>query len=223
MKKALSIILIVSVMLCLFPACGDVVIDVAKYQAYEDDKVVATVNGINLYYSEVQTKIAYDKAVYDYNMELVNKGQYNLDIYPAPVLKTEDEILDEMIQEEALYQYYASKNWDGEKLLYTRDEAKQQLLASIASFKNNPDEPLAALGLELQKQYYDILNMNEEQWIEYVVPVLIRSAASNSFINAYNNMYEANQTTGENANFPTLDEKINEILESFDIVKFANN
>ena len=140
MRKALSMILIASVVLCLFSACG---VDEAKYQAYKGDKVVATVNGVNLYYSEVQTKMAYDKASYDYTMELINKGEYNLDIYPAPVLKTEDEILDEIIQEEALYQYYVSDAYTGEKLLYDHDTAVEHLSASIDSYKSNPNEPLA--------------------------------------------------------------------------------
>lgn len=220
MRKVLSIILIANVVLCLFSACG---VNEAKYQAYKGDKVVATVNGVNLYYSEVQTKKAFDVAQYNSIMDMIDKGKYDLDSHPAPVLKSEGELLDEMIQEEVLYQYYTSNDWDGEKYLLTRNEAIKQCRASAQAYKNYPDEESAQLARSIQEEYYKILKMDEDKWVQYRAPILMRTAGSKSFIKVYTDSYDLMQTMPEHLNMLTPEEKITELIQASEITKLLES
>lgn len=172
MKKKYSLILIVCVFLLALSACAS---DTAKYQAYKGDTVVATVNGINIYMSEVESSLIQNNDLIDGLYALAAEGKYDVaDIESNYAYKTKDEVLEELIVYEAVAQYALSNGYEAKSIKEKQKELKESL-KNADDFNKEHENVLTELTARVNNSVYEKLNMSKDSYIKYYAPIAIRN------------------------------------------------
>lgn len=172
MKKKYGLILIVCVFLLALSACTT---QSAKYKAYKNDVVVASVNGINIYLSEIEVNLIQNNDLIDGLYALVDEGKYDVaDIESNYAYKTKEEVLDELITFEAVAQYALSNGYEAMSIKEKQKELEETQKGDEDLYKEN-ENAITALIVSVNNSVYEKLSMSKDSYIKYYTPIAIRN------------------------------------------------
>ncbi len=211
--------MILALLLCTV-AC---VKDEDKYKAYASDRVVATVNGVNIYFSELERTKVYDDTLVAGYIRLINEGEepdYFTDEHKEELLNrkegTYEEYLEVSIREEAIYQYVKSI---GCKFV-SYDDAQEGVRSGLITEKQAKESKLVWMFYEVQQAQHAAVKMSAKEWIPYIVKFVIRDSAEGVYRDYFSFQYNIDHP-GEDyqeAFEKRLDEIVKEaVVERFDI------
>lgn len=218
-KRTCLILIMLTVLLC--SACG---LQTDLYMAYDNDIVVASVNGINIYYSEIQAKQSYNSLSVSYLEELIEKEEITSD--PGSlVIKTKDQILEDIILDEVLLQYYRSDEGGGSDKIIKHGDAVAQSKQEMESYKTSGYSVAAEFGTKILNGYCDATKKNEAQWHEYNAKLIIRKSSAVKFKREYMEVYDFQQTLPDvmldGERLLAWEEKVEQIMVNAKIERYA--
>lgn len=217
-KKYILLIMIACFAMISLTACSSESRN--KYMAYKDDIVVATVNGTNIYLSEVLYKKFLNNEYVDglYTLDAENKYELSDAEREFYKYKTDEEILEEIITDEALFQYAVSLGY--EKMSEKEVSAKYTSVDEI-DLDSITDRVLGELQVDVIKKTYEVLNMTEDQFVMYMAPIGVRGSLAGVYENDIRTHYKAEHEQASNDEInAAVNSKTDEILKNTLIEKF---